>query len=65
MDTGIYGPNLDNDRSFLWNELAGIQSCWDVHWCLGGEFNILRFPSESSEDYRLQKAKIDFSDFIS
>ena len=42
--TGVYGPNSDRDRSFLWEELAGLRSWWDVPWCVGGDFNVVRFP---------------------
>lgn len=62
---GVCGPDLDSDGSFLWDELAGIQSYWNVLWCLGGDFNVLRFPNERFRDSRLHKAMTDFSDFIS
>ena len=44
---GVYGPNLDVNRSILWNELVGVQSWWDLSWCIGGDFNVVRFQSES------------------
>jgi exonuclease III len=44
---GVYGPNGDFDRC-LWDELAGLMSWWDLPWCIGGEFNVIRFPSERS-----------------
>ncbi|KAL4638233.1 hypothetical protein ACB092_03G133300 [Castanea dentata] len=28
--TGVYGPNCDRDRCFLWEELSGVCSWWDV-----------------------------------
>ena len=28
--TGVYGPNSDRDRRFLWEELSGLRSWWDV-----------------------------------
>jgi exonuclease III len=45
---GVYGPNLDGDRRLLWEELAGLLSWWNLPWCIGGDFNITRFPSERS-----------------
>ena len=44
--TGIYGPNSDRDQQLLWEELAGIHSWWNVPQCIGGDFNMVRFPSE-------------------
>lgn len=26
---GVYGPNDDRDRSFLWDEIAALCSWWD------------------------------------
>jgi hypothetical protein len=31
---GVYGPNDDNDRKVLRDELAGF-SWWDLPWCKG------------------------------
>ena len=43
---GVYGPNSDRDRHLPWEELAGIHSWWNVPWGIGGDFNVVRFPSE-------------------
>jgi hypothetical protein len=37
---GAYGSNRDNVRRWLWDELAGLISIWDVSWCIGGDFNV-------------------------
>jgi endonuclease/exonuclease/phosphatase family metal-dependent hydrolase len=42
--------------------LAGVLSWWDVLWCIGGDFNVTRFPSERSGG---DSAMMEFSDFIS
>jgi hypothetical protein len=31
---GLYGPNNNNDRKLLWDELVGIMSWWEVPWCI-------------------------------
>jgi hypothetical protein len=62
---GDYGPNFDVDRRYLWEVLAGLTSWWDVPWCIGGDFNVTRFPSERSRNARISHAMSDFSDFIS
>ena len=62
---GVYGPNSNVDRKFLWEELTGLISWWDLPWCIGGDFNVTRFPSERSRNVRQSSAMSDFSDFIS
>jgi hypothetical protein len=42
----VYGPNMDTLRSSLWDELAGLSTWWVLHWCIGGDFNVIRFPAE-------------------
>ena len=44
--TGVYGPYLHQDRRFLYEELCGLNSWWSVPWCVGGNFNVVRFPFE-------------------
>ncbi|KAG6669188.1 hypothetical protein CIPAW_01G225900 [Carya illinoinensis] len=61
---GIYGPNVDNIRHQLWEEIARVHSWWDLPWCIGGDFNITRFPSERSGDSRTRPAMTEFSDCI-
>lgn len=43
---GVNGPNLDNNRRALWEEIVGVCSWWDLPWCIRGDFNVIRFPSE-------------------
>ena len=61
---GVYGPNGDFDRRRLWDELTGLMSWWDLPWCIGGDFNVTRFPSERSGGRRISAAMREFSDFI-
>jgi len=61
---GVYGPNFDSLRSSLWDELAGLSSWWELPWCIGGDFNVTRFPAERSRDIRLNAAIMEFWDFI-
>ncbi|XP_059451141.1 uncharacterized protein LOC132181936 [Corylus avellana] len=62
---GVYGPNEEVERRALWDELAGLMRIWEVPWCLGGDFNIVRFPSERSNVSYYSSGMMDFSDFIS
>lgn len=46
----VYGPNDDVDKKCFWDELVGLMSWWEVPWCIGGDFNIVGYPSERSSD---------------
>jgi hypothetical protein len=61
---GVYGPNVDVERRMLWEELAGLMSVWEAPWCIGGDFNIVRFPSERPSELNYSTAMMEFSDFI-
>ena len=43
---GVYGPNLNKRLRLMWENLTGLISLWDLPWCLGGDFNIICFPSK-------------------
>ena len=62
--TGVYGPNSVRDRRLLWEELFGLNSWWNV-WCVGGDFNVIRFPSERSGSTSFTAAMREFSNFVS
>ena len=62
--SGVYGPNLDKDRSLLWEELLGVISWWEAPWCVAGDFNVVHFPSEKSGTASFTFAMHEFSDFI-
>ena len=34
--TEVYGPNKDNIRHLLWEELVALMSWWDMLWCIVG-----------------------------
>jgi hypothetical protein len=60
---GVYGPNRDNFRWHLWEELAGLMSLWDMPWCIGGDFNVTLYHSERLGGARMRSAVIAFGDF--
>jgi hypothetical protein len=33
---GVYGPNDDGEKRYLWDELVGLMSWWELSWCIGG-----------------------------
>ncbi|GLT55575.1 hypothetical protein SLA2020_286860 [Shorea laevis] len=61
---GIYGPNDDVERRGLWDELAGLMALWDLPWCMGGDFNVVRYPGERIGESRHTQAMVEFSEFI-
>lgn len=44
--TNVYGPNVDRERDMFWTELEGTKFWAAANWCVGGDFNAIRFPSE-------------------
>ena len=62
---GMSSPNDDNNRQFLWDELVGIMSLWEMPWCIGGDLNAIRFPSERVGVTRYSSPMGEFSSFIS
>jgi hypothetical protein len=65
MFIGVYGPNANENRRSLWDELVGMMTWWNLPVCIGGDFNVVRFPTERSSGGRLTWAMEDFSNFIS
>jgi hypothetical protein len=59
-----YGPNRDNDRLTLWEELSDIMDRWKVPWCIGDDFNAIRFLSERLRSVRYAASMEAFSQFI-
>jgi hypothetical protein len=62
---GVYSLNYGNDRRLLWDDLAWIINWWNLPWCIGGDFNVIRFPIEKLGEVRLCSTMRAFSDFIS
>ena len=63
--SGVYGPQNDRERSLMWDELAGLASWWGIPWCIGGDFNVTRFPTERLGGATFNPTMQDFSEFIS
>lgn len=57
---GVYGTNDDN-LCTIFLELKTFMSIWDIPWQLGGDFNVIRFPSKRSTERRFTIAMREFS----
>lgn len=62
--TDVYGPNDSSRRREFWQELDGTRGRWNGAWCVGGEWNVVRFPSEKLKDGRLSTEMRLFSDWL-
>ena len=61
---GLYGPTHEEFCPDFWSEVKGVRQRWAQPWCVFGDFNVVRFPSERLGCSRLSSTMIDFSDFI-
>ena len=61
---GVYGPLSRKDKPSLWEELSAIRGLWEDPWFIGGDFNVIHFPSERSSQGRLNHSMRQFSKFI-
>ncbi|XP_028096534.1 serine/threonine-protein phosphatase PP1 isozyme 3-like [Camellia sinensis] len=46
--TGVYGPVQHSEQGGFLEELESLAFRWDVPSCVGGDFNVIRWPSERS-----------------
>lgn len=44
--TSVYGPHSSQRPMDLWKELDAIKGRWNGTWCVGSNWNVVRFPSE-------------------
>ena len=62
--TRVYGPTVYGIREQLWDEVGAIKGLWNDPWCIGGDFNITRFPNERSREGRITGSMRRFSQVI-
>ena len=51
--TGVYGPVLSRAKEEFWEEMGAIKGLWDEPWCVGEDFNSIRFPGEMRYGHNL------------
>lgn len=62
--SGVYGPNKSRERKDFWEEMAGLYGLCGQNWCIGGDFNTVRYPSEKLNGSRATKSMKDFDSLI-
>ena len=62
--SGVYGPNFSYKRSEFWDELGGLSEYCGSRWCVGGDFNVVRFSYEKFPQQRAKKGMRNFDAFI-
>ena len=41
---GVYGPVCNRDKEDFWEEFRYIKGLWSDPWCVGEDFNMVRYP---------------------
>ncbi|XP_062073105.1 uncharacterized protein LOC133777487 isoform X1 [Humulus lupulus] len=62
--TGVYGPVIYGRRESFWDELAGLQVICGSHWCLGGDFNVVRRVDEKLNSKSITRSMKNFDALI-
>ena len=62
--SGVYGPIMRSYREFFWEELGAIRRLWNDPWCIGGDFNMIRFLNERRRRGRVSSSMRRFSKVI-
>ena len=60
----VYGPVIGSEKEDFWEELGAIRGLWDDLWCVGGDFNSVRFPEERRNASSLTAEMRRFSEVI-
>lgn len=62
--SAVYGANSSQRRNDFWRELETVTANWSGPWCIGGDFNIIRYPYEKPDGCRLATDMQVFSNWI-
>ena len=60
MFSRVYGPVLDSKMELFWEELGVVRGLWNGPWCVGGDFNVVRFPRECRGPGRVTNSMRNF-----
>ena len=62
--SGVYELVLNCNREPFWEELDAVRGLWEGLWCVGGDFNTIRFPIERRRGGRISSSMRRFSKVI-
>ncbi|KAL4181494.1 hypothetical protein AMTRI_Chr12g237600 [Amborella trichopoda] len=62
--TNVYGSNRLDERTHFFDELNALTNFFNVPWCIGGVFNVIRWPSDSSVNPKISPCMHKFNSFI-
>ncbi|RVW98940.1 Transposon TX1 uncharacterized 149 kDa protein [Vitis vinifera] len=62
--TGVYGPVCRRDREVFWEELGSIKGLWRDPWCVGGDFNMIRYLEERNRGGELSASMRRFTEVV-
>ncbi|RVX10866.1 hypothetical protein CK203_018210 [Vitis vinifera] len=62
--SGVYGPSVKVEKEEFLSELGAIKGLWNEPWCVAGDFNMIRFPTERSQGGRLSPSMQRFTEVI-
>ena len=62
--TGVYGPVCRRDREVFWEEFRSIKGLWRDPWCVGGDFNMIRYPEERRRGGGLSASMRRFTEVV-
>jgi hypothetical protein len=62
--SAVYGPNSPSERGPFWEELFALGGLCSPVWCLGGDFNVIRTPTEKNGGSRITRSMREFNSFI-
>ena len=64
IGANVYGPNDDSKREDFWASISDMLFQWPEPWCIGGDFNVVRFSYEKKGGRRITQCMENFSEFI-
>lgn len=64
IDNMVCVPNVNNRRVQFWRELLAVNARWSGPWCIGGDFNIIKYPEEKLGGCSMSSQMTAFFDWI-